>query len=340
MICSPSIPTMLPNILEDGGSRGLYGHGQSEQQHQQQQQQAYWPRSKRPRLSAPAVNQEEQAAAWEKGYSTTMECSSSFTVKSLPGFVSAGDVQVALMAANAEAEARRQAEKEVKKAAAKKRPADQQSILGFVKGSAGSTVPSRGSDSLSLPKLPPQNSSFSLSKTNGRVTYNDPGQQVPQQKPAIDPALSSHRLGNGRLSTRPSTIPQTKPTTVSGSSKPTKPKEYAVFSSSPIKHPPAEEGGPPKGEGKGDEEKDGEGDTPTAEPTRSAACLHATTCNLPKGLGGISGLLRRPAGLNPSSTRVGKGFGSVGRGGAGSGGAMDKLRKPFKPLTMNRSAGK
>ena len=280
--------------------------------------QAYWPRSKRPRLSGPAINQDNgEEQEWKKEYATTMEKSSSFTVSSLPGFVSAGAVQVALMAANAEAEAREKAEKAEKamKRATSKLPSNQKSILGFVKGGPGSSSTSAppsamvqaqyGSDS--LPKLPTQNS-FNLN--NGKVPYNN---NVP--RPAIDPALSSHKLGSGRLTTRP---PQIGATSAVRNAPSNKPKEYACFSSSPTK---------PTADGDVDIKKeiatqepggiDDENETPP-EPTRSAACLHATTCNLPKGLGGIGGL-RRPAGL----TRVGSA-------------SMEKLRKPFKPLTMNR----
>lgn len=292
--------------------------------------QAYWPRSKRPRLSAPPVNQDKGLEQpWEKGYATTMERSSSFTVSALPGFVSAGDVQVALMAANAEAEAKRQAEKEMKakRSANKKRPADQKSILGFVASGSESSI---STTDVSLPKLPPQ-SSFTLN--NGRVMYNNPAAQA---KPVIDPSLSSHKLGSGRLTARPTAPSRTNAGAGYGAGHGyTKPKEYTCFSSSPTK-PTAEEGAASKGEeGQVEEEND-----PPPEPTRSAACLHATTCNLPKGLGGIGGL-RRPAGL--SNTKVGKGVGARAGGasaGSGSAVALDRLRKPFKPLTMNRGGTK
>ncbi|KAM7197416.1 P-loop containing nucleoside triphosphate hydrolase protein [Rhypophila sp. PSN 637] len=302
--------------LDDKRARG--GEGE---------QQAYWPRSKRPRLTAPPVNPDNgQEQAWEKGYATTMERSSSFTVSALPGFVSVGAIQGSLMAANAEADAKRQQEKDFKarRSAATKRPADQQSILGFVKSSTSTA-------DVSLPKLPPQ-SSFTLNK--GKVTYNDPG----PPKPAIDPSLSSHKIGNGRLMPRQPTFPQTTTNDYSAASTAnannTKPKQYAHFSSSPTKPAEKEEEAE-----RADKEKEEEEDDPPPEPTRSAACLHATTYNLPKGLGGIGGL-RRPAGLN--NTRVGKGVGVAAAGRVGSGGAasgpaaLDRLRKPFKPLTMNR----
>ncbi|KAM7195229.1 P-loop containing nucleoside triphosphate hydrolase protein [Naviculisporaceae sp. PSN 640] len=322
----PVDPDDNPEKLDAKRSRNNEGEGQA---------QAHWPRSKRPRISAPRANQDNgQEQAWEKGYATTMERSSSFTVSALPGFRSAGDVQVELMAANAEAEARRQAEKEMK--AKKKRPADQKSILGFINGGSRSSSSSSISNTdISLPKLPPQ-SSFTLNK--GRVTYNNPE----QAKPAIDPSLSSHKLGGARMMARPTSLAR-KAIVGAGNeagNQYTKPKEYACFSSSPPQ-PEDEEGTVTNAEGEEGKQVEEENDPPP-EPTRSAACLHATTCNLPKGVGGIGGL-RRPAGL--SNTKVGKGVGLRVGGvtsiaGEGTGAALDRLRKPFKPLTMNRGGMK
>ncbi|KAK3316314.1 P-loop containing nucleoside triphosphate hydrolase protein [Apodospora peruviana] len=303
----PVDPDQVPKTLDERRARGEDSH------------QANIPRAKRPRLSGPVHDQDTgEEQPWQKEYATTMEQSSNFTVSSLPGFVSAGAHQVVLAAANAEAEAKKQAEKAAKKSTASKLPNDQKSILGFVRsnsrsGSNGKPVqqpPPPASASrqtgMSLPKMPTQNF-FNFNRGGGGVSYNNP-----PQRPAIDPALASHKLGSGKLMTRPAAPPQHKATE---DRKGYKPKEYACFSSSPTK-PSAEEAGDKNGNIGLQEEDDG----PPPEPTRSAACLHATTCNLPKGLGGIGGL-RRPAGLGRTSIAP-----------------MDKLRKPFKPLTINRSS--
>jgi DNA helicase II / ATP-dependent DNA helicase PcrA len=62
---------------------------------------------------------------------------------------------------------------------------------------------------------------------------------------------------------------------------------------------------------------DSENTSPAPEPTRPAASFHATTCTIPKS---SLGAFKRPTGL----ARVGIA-------------PMEKLRKPFKPLTLNRS---
>ncbi|KAI1846068.1 hypothetical protein JX266_007877 [Neoarthrinium moseri] len=80
-------------------------------------------------------------------------------------------------------------------------------------------------------------------------------------------------------------------------------KPYACFSSSPSKpspeKPPAKQDAEP---------------VPPEEQTRPALCFHATTVNVPQPRG-----VKRPAGL--------------GRDGIAP---IDRLRKPFKPLTINK----
>jgi DNA helicase-2/ATP-dependent DNA helicase PcrA len=90
-----------------------------------------------------------------------------------------------------------------------------------------------------------------------------------------------------------------------------KSKQYSCFSSSPTKPPADEAANPAVQPSQGSDENE-----PPPEPLRPAASLHNTTCNMPKGLGGG---FRRPVGL--------------GREGIAP---LERLRKPFKPLTMNR----
>ncbi|GAB1315898.1 ATP-dependent DNA helicase srs2 [Madurella fahalii] len=247
-------------------------------------------RAKRPRLYGPSTGPDAvEERPWRKEYTTTMEQSSAFTVASLPGFVSAGAHQAALTAA---AEATERAEK-IKRAANRRRT-DQKSILGFVKTNPGSTslfpVHPR-----STSKQPPQ-------RPNSNIpARSNLGLQQVKGDPPIDPGLTEHRLRGGKMMTRPS---------LPSGEKTDKGKQYVVFSSSPPTVDEAEDVNK-SGVEKADENE------PLPEPTRAAACLHATTCTLPKGLGAG---FRRPAGLS--------------RGGIAP---IDKLRKPFKPLTINRS---
>jgi len=79
-------------------------------------------------------------------------------------------------------------------------------------------------------------------------------------------------------------------------------RPYSCFSSSPPRPPSRKE---PEEENKKDEEE--------ALPNKPASSLHATTFMSVKPNGGV----RRPVGLGPAPS-------------------MDRLRKPFKPLTINR----
>jgi len=259
-------------------------------------------RSKRPRLSGPGNLDGNKDVEWHRDYKTTMEQSSSFSVSSLPGFVSAGSHQAAITAtavANAEAEAKARAEKAAKRAATR-RPADQKSILGFVKGGAFSE-PSAGGLPRRLAAPPP--SSGPMANEYGHLPkFGSAGAQCNPPKPAIEPELVGHKLGNGRPIPRPA-----RAAPLAG-----KQNHYAYFSSSPAR--------PEATESKGSdvdirtEEKD-ENEAPPS-PTRPAACLHATTFTMPSG---IRGGFKRPAGLTREGITP-----------------MAQLRKPFKPLTMNR----
>lgn len=79
-------------------------------------------------------------------------------------------------------------------------------------------------------------------------------------------------------------------------------KQYACFSSSPPRSP-----SPATAEGE---------EAPAAEAVRPAASFHTTTFLSSKPLAGV----RRPVGMGPRPS-------------------MDRLRKPFKPLTINRPGG-
>ncbi|KAL2136456.1 hypothetical protein VTI74DRAFT_3689 [Chaetomium olivicolor] len=248
------------------------------------------PRAKRPRLQGPVAGQDSgEEVHWRKEYTTTMEQSSNFTVASLPGFVSVGVHQAAITAANTAFETSQKVDKT--KRSTTKRPAEQKSIIGYVKSSSGP-----GCAPTPAPLVKTNNNSLPTQNTFGL-----PQAQAAPPKQGIAPDFAGHRLGIGQLMTRP---PPPKP------EPPAKRKQYACFSSPP--RPAADD--------------DDSGNKPPAnpediesppEPTRPATSLHATTCILPKGLGGG---FRRPAGLGRENITP-----------------IEKLRKPFKPLTINRS---
>lgn len=257
------------------------------------------PRSKRPRLQAPAKGQDSgEEPRWHKGYATTMEQSSGFTVAALPGFVSAGSKQVALAVEAATAEANAKIEQSRKKPA-NRRSADQKSIIALVRSaSGGGTTAAPVSASGSRPPASSTNRPVVQAvKSAGNLPIHGSlgvPHAINPPKEAIDPELAGHKLGSVKLS-RPV---QTTTTPVAG-------RKHYNFSSSPVKADIANPA--PVNE----DEKE-----PPPSPTRAASCLHTTTYNLPKGLGGG---FRRPPGLSRETI-----------------GPMAKLRKPFKPLTINR----
>ncbi|KAK4444655.1 ATP-dependent DNA helicase srs2 [Podospora aff. communis PSN243] len=264
------------------------------------------PPCKRPRLSGPGASHElSREPEFRRDYTTTMEQSSSFTF-SLPGFVSAGAHREAVDAANAALEAKAKEDR-----ARKMRATNQQSILGFVQSSAaparggmnaavgsvattkGTTAgPGRPTQVAARPNGHPRPSQFVAQRMNPANTH----------KPAMNPELSGHTLGAGKVPTRPEQRNQrVEPV-----------KHYTVFSSSPQRPPSPQKPNQPADADQGDENE------PPPEPTRPAACYHVTTCTMPLGLGGLDGL-KRPAGLGIKRIEP-----------------MAKLTRPFKPPTMNR----
>jgi len=239
-------------------------------------------RAKRLRLQGPGHDGSEEVH-WHGDYTTTMEGLPSFANGASHGFVSVGAHQAAITAANGTATVAQKAEKP--KPSTNKRPADQKSIMGFVKTNSGPARTPSGP-----PAYPGPNTTLSRHPV---VVERLP---APAQ-PAIDPVLAGHKLGAGKMMTRPS---------VTRDEQTAKRKQYTCFSSSPPRPAAAND--------------DSSGKIPAAkppEPTRPAAGLHATTSTLPKAL---SGGLRRPAGLGMEGIKP-----------------IERLRRPFKPLTINRS---
>lgn len=119
-----------------------------------------------------------------------------------------------------------------------------------------------------------------------------------QPKPAIEPELATHKLPTGKVIINRPARPARE--------EEVKKKQYPAFSSSPQRPPPAEE-------------ELEEADEEPPEPTRAAACMHTTTfTSLPHT--GFNRGVKRPPGLRREGEIA----------------PLDKLRKPFRPLTMNK----
>ncbi|OLN96328.1 ATP-dependent DNA helicase srs2 [Colletotrichum chlorophyti] len=247
-----------------------------------------WQRRPRPQATSAADSAAEgdprPAPSWHT--STTMDTASSFTMSALPGFTTASAAQAMITAAKDMAASAQKRGPGIQKTAGPrrgttKRPADQQSLLGFVKRSKSDMsdannlhIPRASSVVQELPELP-----------NLHRERTAP--------PPIEPGLTGHKLGAGRLPAKP---PRPALERDAGPR-----KHYANFSSSP-----------PRPESP---EKENGGDQPPPIRERPASCLHATTTT--NGFGGF----KRPAALKKE----------------GGIAPIDRLRKPFKPLTINRS---
>lgn len=244
---------------------------------------------KRPRLAGSngshGGNEEPQ---WAKGYSTTMEQMSSFTLGSQPGFVTAGAHQAALLSTSAGKPTSGPTSKQGKTL----RPVGQGTLLGFVKkdprlvaGDYGSAA-SRAIQHYSLMGAPPQRGG------DGNNALS---------RPAINPELSHHKITASKPITHKPALP------VKGA--PTSRKQYMHFSSSPPRLPSPEDAA-----GTGDEETAENSPAPLPPAAkRPAVSFHDTTMQKTS--------VRRPPGL------------AAPRDDAA---ALQKLRKPFRPLTMNR----
>ncbi|KAF6821485.1 ATP-dependent DNA helicase srs2 [Colletotrichum plurivorum] len=208
--------------------------------------------------------------------STTMDAASSFTVSSLPGFTTASAAKEMIAAARNTAAAAASSAPARPVAGMRKgttkRPADQQSLLGFVKRSRPDEPAAPRQALQELPTLP-------------NLVHQ-------RHIPAIEPGLAGHKLGANRVPLKP---PRPAFDSDAGPR-----KHYANFSSSS-----------PRPE----KENDGEDDDQTpAVRERPASCMHATTTTT--GFGGF----RRPAAIKKE----------------GGIAPIDRLRKPFKPLTIHK----
>ncbi|KAK4461820.1 P-loop containing nucleoside triphosphate hydrolase protein [Cladorrhinum samala] len=155
------------------------------------------------------------------------------------------------------------------------------------------------SSSSSSQLLPTSNKPRAATTKTGYSQFSFPRSSTSTQpKPALEPELASHKLPTGKaIINRPARPAREEEV---------KKKQYPAFSSSPQRAPPAEE-----------ELEDVDEEPP--EPTRAAACMHTTTfTSLPHT--GFNRGVKRPPGLRREGEIA----------------PLDKLRKPFRPLTMNK----
>lgn len=229
---------------------------------------------------------EDEDRPWKREYHTTMEQAADFTMSSLPGFVSAGRHQSTLVAADdVRAKEKVAMEKPDIKKSTTRRPADQKSLLGFVKREQG--LVSNNTNRGNLPSSRARHD-FAMSRHADRVA------KAMAESTRIDPVLAKHGVAKGNMLERK--IMPKPPEDVHSN-------QYACFSSSPPRPPsPAQSIEPAK------DSHDDAG--------RPAQTLHATTFTSVASKPGF----RRPVGMGPAPT-------------------MDRLRKPFKPLTITRPGG-
>ncbi|KAK8097996.1 ATP-dependent DNA helicase srs2 [Apiospora kogelbergensis] len=253
-------------------------------------------RHKTHHISNTGQSDPEKVEGWNAPYSTTMQKSSSFT---LPGFTTAG----------AHHESNPQELLRPKPAPApgpsrrpvSNRPPAQRTLLGFVvtDHDKSKAVPE------ALPPLPQPRRVLGQSQSVGN--RRNPAYSAQQGMPllkngpsgGIEPALTGHKLGSAKMTGRPTNTAASEPLETATPAV----KQYACFSSSPTK---------PK------EEEEGEAEVASAEEhTRPASCFHSTTVSAPQAPGYRG--VKRPAGLSRESIAP-----------------MDRLKKPFKPLTIKR----
>ena len=261
------------------------------------------PRPKRPRLYGPSGDPHEDGEMGHRKYATTMDQEASFTMSSLPGFVSAGAHQSAVSVASKKAPPRTTT---ASNPTASKRQPEQRSLLGFVLGKSGSAsqTDDQGTPLARVGSHGPPNGRQPPRHTPGQVARIH-ATSHPPPRPQVETELLARPLGLPR----PKPMPNPARRDRDGDGKR---KHYAQFSSSPQRPDDgALEGSTTLAKAPGDEN----GEAPL-EPEQAAVTSHLTTCGMSRGMQGF----KRPA--------------APGRSGIAP---LDRLRKPFKPLTINRT---
>lgn len=235
---------------------------------------------------------------WSRGYPTTMEQKDAFSMASQPGFITAGAHHATLASADhADGAPSLQASKNPKKTPSR----GQTTLLGFVKRDSGHVS--------NLKTIASHVSLHTPSTGDVRLVgqNNSAGPSVPNGLP-IDPEWSRHRIRTMKTSKHKTELKQVE---ASGSGR------YVQFSSSPLR-PSTPDGQVGTGHSKLKANENSRVVAPGPMISRPAPSFHNTTIDKQK----TAGIVRRPSGL------------AAPRDGAA---ALQKLRKPFRPLTINRS---
>lgn len=235
---------------------------------------------------------------------TTMEASSHFTMSSLPGFTTAGAHQTAMLAAAKDVVA-----------SMPSRDHHASAKFGTRRGTTKRTADQQSllsfvskrqksdtSERTSHDETLPPTASMTVSRRTPIMSLVPSAQSDPRgSTQSIAPTLASHKLGSNKMP-RP-----TKAATTDRTAPGPRP-HYPNFSSSPTRETSPDQ----------DKEPIDPNVVPLGARERPASCLHVTT-TMPQSLGGFSrpATLKKDGGIAP----------------------IDRLRKPFKPLTLNRVGG-
>lgn len=257
---------------------------------------------KRPRLAAETSNYEgNKEPQWARGYATTMSQASTFTMASFTMASQLGPMTTGHHQANrlSGATVGNTAAGPLSKQGRTMHSAGQGTLLGFVKRDSDSTLGDSRMAAPCFPVLPRPSMARIHRDEENEISANTSPDATRRQ--LIDPDFLHHKVSSSKAVGHKLSKPQTK----SG-------KHYPQFSSSPPRPPT-----PDKAVASGNAEDNRENiPEPTPLPaTRPAVSFHNTT--MQKASSGV----RKPPGL------------AAPRNDAA---ALQKLRKPFKPLTMNR----
>ncbi|KAG6041277.1 hypothetical protein E4U41_005204 [Claviceps citrina] len=239
------------------------------------------------------------AAQWKPEYATTMEQSDGFTMPSRSGFVTAGALAASGLQTTASTVAEKTESRRGPKTATTRRRPDQRSLLGFIKKDS-KAPPTTMSSSKSQPV------DYSLIRYQAAASraarHTAPQPDLPRKATPKQPPIDPDFTRHQIRGAATSRSTPGKTSAASASEPPGKP--YACFSSSP----PRQETPQPI--------EDGPSAAADSVPREAMLTFHSTTFTAMRPVGGV----RRPVGLGPPPS-------------------MDRLHKPFKPLTIHRPQG-
>lgn len=255
-------------------------------------------RRKQPRFTCPTTTTEtREGSTWASGHSTTMDQRSTFTMDSQPSFITAG-------AHFASAEHNNSPPRDIGTKKAKVvHPNGQSTLLGFLK--KDSTRLTTGLGVSGVGQQPISRASHFQRLSNEYARSNSVA--IKPKDPTIELGLSHHKIRASTTSTHKPT-----PKTEASNSR----EHYVQFSSSPPRPPtPEQDLGISKGPLRSEEKIRSK--IPGPVTSRPASSFHNTTVNIQR----INDGFRRPPGLAAPRNEAE---------------ALQKLRKPFRPLTIHR----